>query len=109
MAKGFEIPGLGDLVEQAKAMQERLASAQAEAGLRVVEASAGGGMVTARMNGRLEWLAITIDPKVVAAGDREMLQDLVVAAVNQAVKKGQEMMAEEMKKLTGGLRIPGLG
>jgi len=109
MAKGFEIPGLGDLMEQATAMQERLARTQAEVGERTVEATVGGGLVTARMNGRLELLAISIDPKVLESGDREMLQDLVLAAVNQAVRQAQGMMAEEMKKITGGLRIPGLG
>ncbi len=109
MAKGFEIPGLGDLMEQASAMQERLARTQSEVGERTVEATVGGGMVTARMNGRLELLSISIDPKVISPGDREMLQDLVAAAVNQAVRQAQGMMAEEMKKITGGLRIPGLG
>ena len=87
MAKGFEIPGPGDLMEQATAMQERLARTQAEVGERTVEATVGGGLVTARMNGRLELIAISIDPKVVGSGDREMLQDLVLAAVNQAVRQ----------------------
>lgn len=109
MAKGFEMPGLGDLMQQATAMQERLARAQAEVGERTVEATVGGGMVTARMNGRLELLSLVIDPKVVDPGEREMLQDLVVAAVNEAARRAQAMMAEEMKKVTGGLRIPGLG
>ncbi|MFM7141313.1 MAG: YbaB/EbfC family nucleoid-associated protein [Alphaproteobacteria bacterium] len=109
MAKGFEIPGLGDLMEQATAMHERLARTQSEVGERTVEATVGGGMVTARMNGRLELLSISIAPEVIASGDREMLQDMVAAAVNEAVRRAQSMMAEEMKKITGGLRIPGLG
>jgi DNA-binding YbaB/EbfC family protein len=109
MAKGFDLSNLGNLMQQAKEMQERLASLQAEVGARTVEASAGGGMVTARVNGKLEVLSIAIDPQVIASGDRDMLQDLVVAAVNQALRQAQAMMAEEMSKLTGGLRIPGLG
>jgi DNA-binding YbaB/EbfC family protein len=109
MAKGFDLSNIGNLVQQAKEMQERLASLQAEVGARTVEASAGGGMVTARVNGKLEVLSIAIDPQVIASGDRDMLQDLVVAAVNQALRQAQSMMAEEMSKLTGGLRIPGLG
>ncbi len=109
MAKGFDLSSLGNLVQQAKEMQERLASLQAEVGARTVEASAGGGMVTARVNGKLEVLSIAIDPQVIASGDRDMLQDLVAAAVNQALRQAQAMMAEEMSKLTGGLRLPGLG
>lgn len=109
MSKGFDLSSLGNLVQQAKEMQERLSSLQAEVGARTVEATAGGGMVTARVNGRLEVLSIAIDPQVLASGDRDMLQDLVVAAVNQALRQAQAMMADEMSKLTGGLRIPGLG
>ena len=108
MAKGFDLSSIGDLMQQAKAMQERLAAVQSEVGSRVVEASAGGGMVTAKMTGKLELVSVTIDPQVIEGGDREMLQDLVVAAVNQAVRQAQTMMAEEMSKLTGGLKIPGL-
>lgn len=109
MAKGFDLPGMGDLMQQAKAMQERLTNIQSEVGARVVEASAGGGMVTARMNGKLELLSIAVDPEVLRGGDGEMLQDLVVAAVNQAIRQAQRMMADEMTKITGGLKIPGLG
>jgi DNA-binding YbaB/EbfC family protein len=107
MANPFD--GMGDLMKQAKAMQERLASLQAEVGARTVEASAGGGMVTAKVNGKLELLAITIDPQVLRDDDRDMLQDLIVAAVNEALRKAQGMMADEMSKITGGLKIPGLG
>ena len=109
MANPFDLGKLGDLVQQAKVMQERLASLQQEVGARSVEASAGGGMVKAQVNGKLEVLRVTIDPQVIDAKDREMLEDLVVAAVNAAIKKAQEMMSEEMSKLTGGLKIPGLG
>ncbi len=108
MANPFDLPGMGDLMKQAKAMQERLTNLQEEVGARTVEASAGGGMVTAKVNGKLQVLSVTIDPEILRADDREMLQDLVVAAVNEALRKAQAMMAEEMSKLTGGLRIPGL-
>lgn len=109
MANPFDLSNMGDLMKQAKAMQERLTSLQAEVGARTVEASAGGGMVTVRINGKLEVLGVIIDPEVLGGGDREMLQDLVAAAVNEAIRKAQAMMAEEMSKLTGGLRIPGIG
>ncbi|HZR81981.1 MAG TPA: YbaB/EbfC family nucleoid-associated protein [Candidatus Binatia bacterium] len=108
MSKGFDLSSIGNLMQQAREMQERLSSLQAEVGARTIEASAGGGMVTARVNGKLEVLSIAIDPQVLEGGDREMLQDLVVAAVNQAIRQAQAMMADEMSKLTGGLKIPGL-
>jgi hypothetical protein len=106
MSKGF---GLGNLVKQAQELQERLARVQEEAAAREVEATAGGGMVTARVNGRLELLEVRIDPHVLQSGDVAMLQDLVVAAVNQGIRSAQQLMSEEMQKLTGGLKIPGLG
>jgi len=106
MSKGFG--AFGDLMKQAQHLQERLAQVQEEAATRTVEASAGGGMVTAVMNGKLELLDLRIDPEVWRGGDVEMLRDLVVAAVNQAIRDAQAMMAEEMKKVTGGLKIPGL-
>jgi nucleoid-associated protein EbfC len=109
MANPFDLGKIGDLMQQAKAMQERLASVQNEVGARSVEATAGGGMVKAKVSGKLEVLKVTIDPQVVESKDREMIEDLVVAAVNGAIRKAQEMMAEEMSKLTGGLKIPGLG
>jgi nucleoid-associated protein EbfC len=108
MANPFDLAGMGDLMKQAKEMQERLASLQNEVGARTVEASAGGGMVTAKVSGKLQVLAVKIDPEILGSGDREMLQDLVVAAVNEALRQAQAMMSEEMSKLTGGLRIPGL-
>lgn len=108
MANPFDLSGMGDLMKQAKVMQERLASLQAEVGARTVEASAGGGMVTARVSGKLQLLSVAIDPEILGSGDRDMLQDLIVAAVNEALRQAQAMMTEEMSKLTGGLRIPGL-
>lgn len=109
MANPFDLSNMGDLMKQAKLMQEKLTNLQAEVGARTVEASAGGGMVTAKVTGQLQIVSITIDPEIVRSGDREMLQDLIVAAVNEAIRKAQAMMSDEMSKLTGGLRIPGLG
>ena len=108
MANTFD---LGGLLKQAQALQERLASAQEELAKRTVEGSAGGGMVTAVVNGRLEVLSLRIEPSLLVDPDREMLQDLVVAAVNAAIQAAQRMMGEEMGKLGGGLglKIPGLG
>jgi len=100
---------MGDLFKQAQALQAKLADLQEQAERKTVEASAGGGMVTAVVNGKLHVLKIDIDPQVVRSGDREMLQDLVQAAVNEAIRKAQQLMADEMSKLTGGLKIPGLG
>ena len=100
---------LGNIVKQAQELQERLGKIQEEAASRTVEASAGGGMVTATVSGRLEVVSLRIDPEVFKSGDQEMLQDLVIAAVNQGIRAAQAMMAEEMKKVTGGLNIPGLG
>ena len=103
--------GLGDIVKQAQQLQERMQQIQQEAGNKIVEASAGGGMVTARVNGRLEIVDLRIDPTVVDAKDADMLRDLIMAAVNEGVRRAQQMVAEEMAKITGGLnlKIPGLG
>ena len=98
----------GDIMKQAQQMQERLAKLQEEAGKKTVEASAGGGMVTVVANGKQEILSVKIDPEVMSGNDKEMIQDLVVAAVNEALRKSRDLMAEEMKALTGGLQIPGL-
>jgi hypothetical protein len=106
MSKGFN--PLGNIMKQAQELQERLTRVQEEAGAKTVEASAGGGMVTAVINGRLQVTALRIEPEVMKGGDTEMLQDLVIAAVNKGIRAAQEMMAEEMKKVTGGLQIPGL-
>lgn len=95
-------------MRQAQVFQEKLAKVQEEAGKKTIEVSSGGGMVTVVANGRQEILAVKIDPEVIKSGDAEMLQDLIIAAVNEALKKAQAMMAEEMKGVTGGLQIPGL-
>ncbi|MBI3995878.1 MAG: YbaB/EbfC family nucleoid-associated protein [Nitrospirae bacterium] len=98
----------GDMMRQAQALQEKLARLQEEAGKKTVEASAGGGMVTVVANGKQEIVSIKIDPEVVNPQEVEMLQDLILAAVNEARRKAQEVMAEQMKALTGGIQIPGL-
>ena len=100
---------LGNLMKQAQMMQEKMARIQEEAAAKTVEASAGGGMVTVTANGRMEVVSIKIEKEVVDPADVEMLQDLVAAAVNEALKKAQEMMSEEMGKVTGGLGLPGMG
>ena len=100
--------GLGNLLNQAKTVQEKMAKVQQELREKTVEASAGGGMVTVRVNGEAQILSIKIEPEVVDSKDVEMLEDLVLAAVNEGLRKAQEMMAEEMGKITGGLNIPGL-
>lgn len=99
---------LGSIMEQAQQLQERLARLQEETAAKTVEASAGGGMVTAKVSGKLELLELRIEPEAMKSGDVEMLQDLVRAAVNQAIHKAQDLMSQEMQQLTGGLKIPGL-
>ena len=104
MAKG----GIGNIMKQAQQMQLRMAEMQEELGNKQVEASAGGGMVTAVVSGKQQLLELRIDPTAVDPEDVEMLQDLVTAAVNEAIKQSQQMASEEMSKLTGGMNIPGL-
>ena len=99
---------LGSIMKQAQKIQAQMARMQEELAARTVEASAGGGMITVVASGKQEIVSIKIEPEVIDANDREMLQDLVVAAVNEALRKSQEMVSEEMKKITGGLNIPGL-
>lgn len=89
-------------------MQKQMEAMQAELETREVEATAGGGAVTALVNGKKELINIEIDESVVDPEDVEMLQDLVVAAVNEAMRKAEDMINSEMKKLTGGLNIPGM-
>ena len=99
---------MGNLMKQAQEMQERLGKIQEEAATKTVEASAGGGMVTVTANGGMKITKIVIDPEVLKSEDPEMLQDLLVAATNEALRKAKELMAEEVKGLTGGLGIPGM-
>jgi len=100
--------GMGNLMKQAQKMQEQMLKMQQEMEAREVSASAGGGMVEAVVNGKGELLRLNLDPEVVDPDDVEMLADLVVAAVGEAQRRAQEMMAQEMGKLTGGMNIPGL-
>ncbi len=102
------IKGLNGIIKQAQKMKVKMDELKRELSERRVEASTGGGMVTVVANGIQEILEIKIDPEVIDPNDKEMLEDLVVAAVNQALKKSQDLAAEEMTKLTGGLNIPGL-
>ena len=100
--------GMGNIVKQAQQMQQKMLKMQEELAQRTVEASVGGGMVTVTVNGQHEVLRIKIDPQAVDPNDVEMLEDLILAGVNEAMRKAQEMIKEEMNKLTGGMRIPGL-
>ena len=100
--------GMGNIMKQAQVMQKRMAQVQQELEERRIEASAGGGMVTAVVSGKQQLISLTIDPKAVDPDDVEMLQDLVVAAVSEALKQSQKISEEEMGKITGGLNIPGL-
>lgn len=102
------MPRFGDLMKQAQVLQEKMAKIQEEAGKKTVEATAGGGMVTVVANGRQEIISIKIDPEVVNPQEIDMLQDLVLAAVNEARRQAQDLMSGEMKSLTGGMQIPGL-
>ena len=99
---------LSHLMKQAQKLQTKMAEMQAELSHRTVSAQAGGGMVEATVNGRQELVGLRIDPEVANAEDVEMLQDLILAAVNEALNRSREMMAQEMSKLTGGMQIPGL-
>lgn len=99
---------IGNIMQQAKMIQNRLAQIQEEMAGKTVEASSGGGMVTVTANGRQEIVAVKIEPEVVNPDDVEMLQDLIQAAVNDALRKSQEMVSQEMAKITGGIKIPGL-
>ncbi len=104
MARG----GIGNIMKQAQQMQRRMAELQEELANKQVEASSGGGMVTATVSGKQQLLGLKIEPTVVDPDDVEMLQDLVTAAVNEAIKQSQKMAEEEMSKITGGMSIPGL-
>ncbi len=99
---------LGDIMREAQKLQSEMQRMQAEAKTKTVEATSGGGMVTVVVNGKQEILSIKVEPQVVDPEDIEMLQDLIVAAVNDGLRKAQEMAASEMGKLAGGLNIPGL-
>lgn len=100
--------GMKDLMKQAQKMQQDLAKAQEELANKIVEGSSGGGMVKVEMNGKNQVLSIKIDPEVVDPDDIEMLEDLIIAALNEAQEKVSQSSETELSKLTGGMKIPGL-
>lgn len=100
--------GLAQIMKQAQQMQQKMARLQEEASQRTAEVSVGGGAVTAVVNGKNQVLSLSIRKEAVDPEDVEMLQDLVVTAVNEALKKVQSEVAAEMEKITGGMNIPGL-
>lgn len=104
MGKG----GLGNMMKQVQQMQAKMEAMQAELEKTEIEASSGGGMVKVIINGKQDILSVTIDPEVVNKDDIEMLQDLIVAAINQAKEKAQLLQSEQMSGITGGINIPGL-
>ena len=120
MAKGYRGGSFGggmsmgggmrqsDLMKQAQKMQQDMLKMQEELDARTYSASAGGGVVTAEVNGKRELITLTIDPEAVDPDDVEMLQDMIVAAVNEAMRKAEADSASSMSKLTGGLNLGGL-
>ena len=113
MARGG-FPGMGmggnmqQLARQAQKLQQKMAEMQEELEAREYEASAGGGMVSVKVSGKKELLALTIKPEAVDPDDVEMLEDMVMAAVNEALRTASETTEREMSKLTGGMNMPGL-
>jgi len=99
---------MANLMKQAQAMQAQMAKLQEEAVTKSVTGTAGGGMVSVTANGGMEIVNVVINQEAVKSGDVDMLQDLVLAASNDALKKARQMMADEMKSVTGGMNIPGL-
>jgi len=107
----MKFPGGGSMskmLKQAKKVQEQIAQLQEELHQREVEASSGGGAVTVKVNGKQEVTSIKINPEAIDPDDIEMLEDLIMAAVNEGIRVSQEMVSTEMSKITGGLNIPGL-
>ncbi len=101
--------GFGNIMKEAQKLQQQMEALQAEVAKKKVDASAGGGMVTVEANGKQEILSIKIDREVINPDDAQMLEDLVLAACNEALRKSRDMVQAEMGKLTAGLKIPGLG
>ncbi|MGR6837244.1 YbaB/EbfC family nucleoid-associated protein [Syntrophomonas erecta] len=100
--------GMNKMIKEAKKVQEQIAKMQAELEERVVEASSGGGAVQVKVSGKQELISIKINPEAIDPDDVEMLEDMVMAAVNEGIRKSQEMVSTEMSRITGGLNIPGL-
>ncbi len=115
MGKGRKMPGgmpggnMNDMMKQVQKMQKQMAAAQEEIEAQEVSATAGGGAITITVNGKKEVMDIKIDPEVVDPDDVEMLQDLILAATNEAMRKVDEIASSQMGKVTGGMNIPGLG
>ena len=101
--------GFGNIMKEAQKLQQQMEALQAEVGKKKVQATAGGGMVTVEANGKQEILSIKIDREVINPEDAQILEDLVLAACNEALRQSREMVQAEMGKLTAGLKIPGLG
>ena len=101
--------GFGNIMKEAEKLQRQMAELQEQVAQKKVEATAGGGMVTVQVNGKQEILSIKIDPEVINRDDAQMLEDLVLAACNEGLRKSRELVQQEIGKLTGGLKIPGLG
>ena len=99
---------MANIMKQVQQMQAQMAKLQEEAATKTVTGSAGGGMVTVTANGALEVVSVRIDPEALKDADAEMLQDVVLAATNEALKNARQLMAEQMKSVTGGMNIPGL-
>lgn len=111
MAKGKKMgmPGnMGNMMKQVQQMQKQMQKMQEELEQKEIEATAGGGAISVKVNGKKEILSIDIDPEVVDPEDVEMLQDLMIAAINEALRKVDDMTSNEMGKLTGGMSIPGM-
>lgn len=104
----MNIKDLSGLFQQAKDMQNNMARLQAEAANIIVEGESGGGLVRVTANGAMDVRRVDIDPSLLASDDKEMLEDLICAAVNDALRKSRQTLEGEMRKLTGGLNIPGL-
>jgi DNA-binding YbaB/EbfC family protein len=100
--------GMSDLLKQAQEMQARIAKIQDELGQKTVAGSAGGGMVQVTVNGKFNLTAVKVEPAVINAAEKEMLEDLILAAVNDGMRKARDMVSSEMTKITGGFKIPGL-
>jgi nucleoid-associated protein EbfC len=100
--------GMGNMMKQAQKLQSRMLKLQEELADKTVETTAGGGMIKVVANGRQQIVSITMDKEVVDPQDVEMLQDMILAAVNDALAKAQEMVATEMGKITGGFNLPGI-
>jgi nucleoid-associated protein EbfC len=105
---GFQVLGLKDLIEQAQGVQVKIREVQEQLADRSIMGSSGGDMVRVEANGIQEILSVLIEDDLVVAEEKEVLEDLIVAAVNDALEKSRQMAAEELAKISGGIKIPGL-